>query len=585
MSCLPPSLVPTTATKNLNQFHASSPKSCLSLLELCKHTTEFAQIHAQLTKLGFIKNPLALTRLLCYSSISHYTDINYAQSIFNFDKKPNAFAYNVMIRGYAQRGKPENALSLFYSMVCNANSVPNKLTFPFVLKACSQVRALEEGKQVHGLVFKHGLREDLFVQNSLISMYSSCGLIGFACQVFDEIHGPDVVSWNSMISGLVDLGFVEQGKRMFDRMSTRSSVTWNCLIDGYVKAGLLMEARDLFDQMEGKNSVSWNTMVGGYVSLGLMEDAKGLFAKMPREMKDVITFNLLIDGYAREGGFAEILKIFQEMQVAKIEPSRFTMVSVLMACSYLGALEPGERMEAHIEKHGIDVDAVLGTALVDVYAKCGNIERALSVFERMEERDVGAWNSIIHNLAAHGRGQEAFNIFSDMLRSNTQPDGITFLGLLSVCRHLGLIDEGKRFFQLMSEEYGLVPKVEHYGCMVDLLCRANLLEEARDLIDSSQASQMKSSVPMWGALLGASCRLKNVTMGEHAAKHLLQLDPFDGSCYAVLSNLYSAAGLYEKAMEVRNKMKKQGMEKIPGSSSIEIDGFVLDFRVGSSSLE
>lgn len=253
------------------------------------------------------------------------------------------------------------------------------------------------------------------------------------------------------------------------------------------------------------------------------------------------------------------------------------MVSVLTACSYLGALEQGEWMQAHIEKNGIDVNSVLGTALVEMFAKCGSIERALSVFKSIEERDVGAWNSIIHKLAAHGHGQEAFAIFSDMLRSNTLLDGIIFLGLLSVCRHLGLVDEGKRFFQLMSEEYGLVPKVEHYGCMVDLLCHADLLEEARDLIDSSHASQMKSSVPMWGALLGASCQLKNIVMGEYAAKHLLQLDPFDGNCYTVLSNLYSAAGLYEKAIEVRNEMKKQGLEKIPGSSSMEIDGLVLDF--------
>ncbi|KAJ6946907.1 pentatricopeptide repeat-containing protein [Populus alba x Populus x berolinensis] len=381
MSALPPSLLPTKPTKNHNQFQPFSLKSCLSLLEICKYTTEFAQLHAQLTKLGFIKNPLALTRLLCYSSISQYADINYAQSIFNFDKNPNTFAYNVMIRGYAQREKPENALSLFYSMLCNANSGPNKLTFPFVLKACSQVRAIEEGKQVHGLVFKHGLSEDLFVQNSLISMYSSCG-------------------------------FVEEGKQMFDRMSKRSFVTWNCLIDGYVKAGLLMEARELFDQMVGKNSVSWNTIIGGY---------------------------------AREGRHKEILEIFKEMRVAKLEPSRFTMVSVLTACSYLGALEQGEWMQAHIEKNGIDVDSVLGTALVEMFAKCGNIERALSVFKSMEERDVGAWNSMIHKLAVHGHGQEAFSIFSDMLRSNTLPDDITFLGLLSVCRHSGSLMKEKIF--------------------------------------------------------------------------------------------------------------------------------------------
>ncbi|KAF2297748.1 hypothetical protein GH714_002553 [Hevea brasiliensis] len=579
MSVVSPSLLPTKPAKNGNRFSLAPPQPCLFLLEICKYTSEFKQVQAKLTKLGLISHPLALTRLLCYSSISRYADIHYAQSIFNLDKNPNTFAYNVLIRGYARSEKPEMAISLFYSMLCNVNSVPNQFTFPFVLKSCSQVKAIQEGKQVHGLVVKHGLSQDLFVQNSLITFYAACGVIGSACKVFDKIDGPDVVSWNSVIGGLVDSGFVEEARWTFDRMPERSLVTWNCLIDGYIKIGLLKEARKLFDQMEGRDSVSWNTMIGGYVGSGLMGDAEVLFGEMPLEIKDLITFNLMIDGYARDRRYSEVLEVLEDVKEAKAKMNEFTIVSVLTACSHLAELDQGEWIQTYIKENRIEVDAVLGTALVNMFAKCGNMGRALSVFESMEERNVEAWNSIIHNLGVHGYGEEALAMFSDMLRTNIPPDEITFLCLLSACRHSGLVAEGKKYFQLMSEKYGLAPKIEHYGCMVDLLCRADLLEEARCLIETSQ---MMSSVPMWGALLGASYRLGNLVMGEYAAKHLIELNPFDGSCYIVLSNMYSAAGFYEKAIEVRKMMRDQGLDKVPGTSSIEIDGVVHEFRVSSN---
>ncbi|KAF2297753.1 hypothetical protein GH714_002573 [Hevea brasiliensis] len=305
-------------------------------------------------------------------------------------------------------------------------------------------------------------------------------------------------------------------------MPERSLVTWNCLIDGYIKIGLLKEARKLFDQMEGRDSVSWNTMIGGYVGSGLMGDAEVLFGEMPLEIKDLITFNLMIDGYARDRRYNEVLEVLEDVKEAKAKMNKFTIYG-------------GE--------------------------------------------DVEAWNSIIHNLGVHGYGEEALAMFSDMLRTNIPPDEITFLCLLSACRHSRLVAEGKKYFQLMSEKYGLAPKIEHYGCMVDLLCRADLLEEARCLIETSQ---MMSSVPMWGALLGASYRLGNLVMGEYAAKHLIELNPFDGSCYIVLSNMYSAAGFYEKSIEVRKMMRDQGLDKVPGTSSIEIDGVVHEFRVSSN---
>lgn len=242
---------------------------------------------------------------------------------------------------------------------------------------------------------------------------------------------------------------------------------------------------------------------------------------------------------------------------------------MLTECSHLEALDQGKRIHGYIDSNEVETDAVLGTALVDMYAKCGEIEMALSVFKGMEERDVGAWNSIISSLGVNGYGREALAVFSDMLESETEPDDITFISVLSACRHSGFIDEGRRCFKITREVYDFVPKVEHYGCMVDFLGRAGLLDEAKDLIESMDVN---SSVPMWRALLGACSRLGNIEMGEYAAKHLLELNLSDTSCDVLLSNLYAASGRWDGAIEVRKQMKKIGIEKAPGCSAIKVHG-------------
>ncbi|KAL5990066.1 hypothetical protein ACLOJK_010963 [Asimina triloba] len=550
----------------------------LSLMQLSKTANELSQVHAQLAKLGLLHQPLAFTRLMAALSLSPHGDLNYAQSIFDYDENPNAFAYNVMIRGYSQSDRPENALSVFYRMVCDEGSVPNEMTFPFVLKACSRLGCIEEGRQVHGQVLKSGFGLDVFIQNGLILMYTSVGCISLASRVFEKMGvSADVVSWNTMISGLVGSGCVVEAHGLFDRMPEKNAVTWNCLIDGYVKLGLLEVARGLFDQMPVKDSITWNTMIGSYVISGLMEDASVLFNLMPTEKKDAITFNLMIDGYAKACKHNKVLEVFRDVQIAKIKPNNFTVVSALSACAYLGALEQGEWIHALMKSNRIGLDAVLGTALMTMYSKCGKIERAIYVFESMEDRDVGAWNAIISSLGINGYGKEAVALFSKMLESEVKPDELTFVSILSACRHSGLVDEGYRCFRLMSEVYDIVPRVEHYGCMVDLLSRAGLLDDAKELIEDTD---VESSVPMWGSLLGACSRFGNLEMAEYAAKNLRELDPTDTSCYVVLCNMYAAIGRWEDATKLRKQMRDEGMKKLPGCSSIEVNGFVHEFHVG-----
>lgn len=453
------------------------------------------------------------------------------------------------------------------------------MTFPFVLKACSAAGAVEEGKQVHGMVCKLEMQDDPFVQNAMIHLYAKSGFLDDALKVFDGMPNRDVVSWNTVVGGLVDSGLMREAREVFDAMPERNVASWNCLIDGYVKCGSMEPARDMFGRMPQKDGITWNTVIGGYVSSGRMEEARELFRAMPVELKDLITFYAMIDGHWGGSGFREVLELFNEMLALEIKPDSFTLVRVLSACSQLSALEQGEWTHSYVDRCGMKLDVVLGTALLDMYAKCGDMDRALDVFGRIDEKDTSVWNSVISNLGIHGKGKEALKLFFELLETSTKPDEITFLSVLSACRHSGLVEEGRRCFRIMNKVYGIAPKGEHFGCMVDLLCRAGLLDEAKGLIEAN--SGVEFSVAMWGALLEASSRIGNVEMGEYAAKHLLELNPNDARCYVALSNMYSRGQKWDDSLEARKQMRSKGIEKAPGCSLVEVNGVLHEFHVGS----
>lgn len=256
------------------------------------------------------------------------------------------------------------------------------------------------------------------------------------------------------------------------------------------------------------------------------------------------------------------------------------MVSCLSACSQLGALDVGIWVHRYIEKHKLSVNVTLGTALVDMYAKCGNVAKALQVFNEMPGRNSLTWTSIIGGLATHGNAHDAISHFSQMIDHGLVPDEVTFLGVLSACCHGGLVEEGRNFFNQMNSTFNLPPKLKHYSCMVDLLGRAGLLEEAEQLIKNMP---IEADAVVWGALFFA-CRVHgNVEMGERAALKLLELDPLDSGIYVLLANMYGEAKMWEKAGEVRKMMRERQLDKTPGCSSIEVDGNVYEFIVRDKS--
>ncbi|XP_031485853.1 pentatricopeptide repeat-containing protein At5g66520-like [Nymphaea colorata] len=508
---------------------------------------QIKQIHAQILRRGLADDNHFISALAKRCAECSLCSLGYALQVFDQTTRPNAFIWNAVIRGCLHKDAPREAIFLYYKMVAQ-DYVPNKYTLPIVFKACCVAGAVEEGEQIHTHVLKLGLWRDGHIQSAAIQMYASCRRVREARRLLDQCPESDVVSWNAMIDGYLKQGELEAAKELFEQMPcSRSTGSWNAMISGYAKCGMIESARELFDDIPEKDDVSWSAMIDGYVQNGLFERA---------------------------------LEVFQQMQNKGIPPSRFVLPSVLSACANLGALDQGRWVHAYVERNSMQLDAVGWTALVDMYAKCGCLPMALQVFENITRKEVFTWNALIHGLAMHGHADAATKMFLRMQNEKITPDGITFLGVLNACAHAGLVEEGFHYFNTMKRNYKIKPTIEHYGCMVDLLGRAGRLDEAEDFISSMP---IKANASVWGALLGA-CRIHgNVELGGKVGKILLELEPENSGRYALLSNIYAAAGRWDDVSMVRKLMKDRGIKTVPGYSLIHLNGMIHKFVTGDGS--
>ncbi|KAF8668878.1 hypothetical protein HU200_052081 [Digitaria exilis] len=401
---------------------------------------------------------------------------------------------------------------------------------------------------LHARALKSGFAAaDLFVRTALVEAYAKSGRADLARAAFDEAPLRDVFLTNVMLAAYVARGEVAEARKVFDGMRDRDMVSWNTMIHGYAVKGEVSMAREIFDRMEDKDAFSWSSMMSAY--------AKGRRSK-------------------------EALELWQEMRVARVAPDCITMVSVLSACGDMGALAVGAEVHQFVENNGIKVDVKLGTALIDMYAKGGDIENALRVFRSMPAKDVLTWSSMIIGLANHGLGHDALSLFSRMVSEGLKPNEVTFIGVLIACTHLGLVSDGKKYFSSMKVVHGVAPKVEHYGCMVDLLGRSGHIEEARQLI---RDMPFEPDAVIWRALLGA-CRIyKNVEVAEEAMAKLRVLDPHADGHYVLLSNIYAQANSWEGVAEMRKVLRRENIQRIPGRSSIEWENTIHVFVSGDRS--
>ncbi|KAL1224766.1 Pentatricopeptide repeat-containing protein [Cardamine amara subsp. amara] len=524
---------------------SSSSLPILLFTERAKSVSEIQQAHAFMLKTGLFKDTFSASKLIAFAATNpEPKTVSYAHSILNRIETPNAFTHNSVIRAYANSSTPELALIVFREMLLGP-VFPDKYCFTFVLKACASFCGFEEGRQIHGLFMKSDLVSDVFVENTLVNVYGRSG-------------------------------YFEIARNLLDRMPVRDAVSWNSLLSAYLDKGLIEEARALFDEMEERNVESWNFMISGYAAAGLVKEAKELFDCMP--VKDVVSWNALVSGYAHVGCYSDVLEVFNEMLNNSTEqPDGFTFVNVLSACANLGSLSQGEWVHVYIDKHGIEIEGFLATALVDMYSKCGKIDKALEVFRVTSKKDVSTWNSIILGLSVHGLGNDALEIFSEMVYEGFKPNGITFIGVLSACNHVGLLDQARNLFETMNSVYSIEPTIEHYGCMVDLLGRMGKFEEAEELLNEIPADE--ASV-LLESLLGACKRFGRMEQAERIGNRLLELNPHESSGYVQMSNVYASNGRWDEVMEMRKKMRAERVNKKPGCSAIEIDGVVHEFLAG-----
>ncbi|CAL0316204.1 unnamed protein product [Lupinus luteus] len=515
--------------------------TCIATLQSCAHTTNLSkgkELHTYMLKSGFLASPQAITSLI--NMYSKCTLTNHALEVFNFpthhDK--NVFAYNAIIAGFVANGLSKHGFGL-YRQMRYMGIVPDKYTFPCVIRACGDAVEDFEAKKIHGLLFKFGLELDVFVGSALVNTYLKFGLV---------VTG--VLSIFSMVedfhNGRAIHGFVI--KMGYDS----GVVVLNSLIDMYGKCKCASDALNVFDMMDEKDIFSWNSIISVHERCG--------------------------DHYGT-------LRLFDRMLGNMVQPDLVTVTAVLPACTHLAALMHGREIHGYMIVNGLgkdgnssDFDDVqLNNALMDMYAKCGNMRDARVVFDHMREKDVASWNIMITGYGMHGYGDEALDTLSRMCQAQMVPNEVSFVGLLSACSHAGMVKEGLEFLAEMESKYGVSPSIEHYTCVIDMLCRAGKLMEAYDLV---LAMPFKADPVGWRALLAACRQHKDTDLAEIAASKVIELEPGHCGNYVLMSNVYGVVGRYEEVSKMRHTMKQHNVKKRPGCSWIELMTGVHVFITG-----
>lgn len=480
----------------------------------------------------------------------------------------------------------EEALELFELVKCEDGCDVESSTYDSLVNACISLKSIRGAKRVFNHMTEGGFEPDQYLWNRMLLMHVKCGMMIDARRLFDEMPHRNIVSWNTIISGLVDTGNYEEALRLFllmwEELSDGGSRTFSTAIRAVAGLGLPFAGKQLHSCVL-KMGIDRNifvscALIDMYSKCGSIEDAHLVFDEMPE--KTVVGWNSIIAGYALNGYGEEALDLYYEMRNSGVKLDHFTYSIIVRICARLASLEHAKEAHAGLIRNGFGSDIVANTALVDFYSKWGRVEDARHVFDRMPRKNVISWNALIAGYGNHGQGTEAVDLFERMLHDGMVPNHVTFLAVLSACSHSGLSDEGWDIFESMSRDHKIKPRPMHYACMIELLGREGLLDEALALIKDAPFRPTKN---MWAALL-TSCRVhKNLELGKFAAERLLGMEPEKLSNYIVLLNIYNSSRKPEEAAKVLGALKRKGLRLLPACSWIEINKHPHKFLFGDKS--
>ncbi|KAL6653096.1 hypothetical protein ACP70R_012021 [Stipagrostis hirtigluma subsp. patula] len=601
----------------LREGHPLTSFTLVSVLLACSHLADDPRLgreaHAFALKNGFLDGDERFAFNALLSMYARLGLVDEARRLFGSVGAADApgggvVTWNTMVSLLVQSGRCDEAVEVLYDMVASGVR-PDGVTFASALPACSQLDMLAVGREMHAYVLKDAdLAANSFVASALVDMYASHERVDAARRVFDMVSGERQLGlWNAMICGYAQAGMDEDALELFAQMEAVAGV----VPSETTMAGVLA-AYARSDAFPGKEAVHGyvvkrgmtdnrfvqNALMDMYARLGDMDAARRIFAAI--EPHDVVSWNTLITGCVVQGRVGDAFQLVREMQQQRrltdaateeddiagvdeepVMPNNVTLMTLLPGCAMLAAPARGKEIHGYAVRHALDSDVAVGSALVDMYAKCGCLALSRAVFDRLPRRNVITWNVLIMAYGMHGLGAEAIALFDRMVASDeAKPNEVTFIAALAACSHSGMVDRGLELFQGMKRDHGVEPTPDLHACAVDILGRAGRLDEAYSIISSMEPGEQQVSA--WSCFLGA-CRMhRNVRLGEIAGERLLELEPEEASHYVLLCNIYSAAGLWEKSAEVRNRMRRRGVSKEPGCSWIELDGTIHRFMAGES---
>lgn len=548
----------------------------------CLSNVEYGRkIHGHLVKLGVDLYDSTATAL----AEMYRKCIGFENGHDLFDKMPmkDFECWNSLNSEASQNGNGDEIFQLFGRMRTE-QLVSDSLTFINLLRSIVGLNSIQLAKIVHCVAITSNLCGDLLVNTAVLSLYSKLGCLVNARKLFDKMPEKDRVVWNIMIAAYDREGNPAECLELFKSMARSgiradlftalpviSSISQLKCVDW----GKQTHAHTLRNGSDNQVSVH-NSLIDMYCELNILDSACKIFSWMTN--KTVISWSAMIKGCVKHGQSLNALSLFSRMKSDGIQADFITVINILPAFVHIGALENVKYLHGYSMKLGLTSLPSLNTALLITYAKCGCIEMAQRLFEeeRVDDKDLIMWNSMISAHANHGDWSQCFKIYNQMKCSNSRPDQVTFLGLLTACVNSGLVEKGKECFKEMIENYGCQPSQEHYACMVNLLGRAGLINEAGALVRNMP---IKPDARVWGPLLSA-CKLHpGSKLAEFAAEKLIDMEPKNAGNYILLSNIYAAAGKWDGVAKMRSFLRDKGLKKTPGCSWLEINGHVTEFRV------